>query len=277
VFSEAKAMLLCEARREEMILKKRLADVSSIEEADSAQRVPHIRLKNVYRVGPIQKLLPNRPAEALAQITVDVPPLAVAYEFDDLLGVVENRYRQSLQRNVYRLLKDYDATEDVLQDTWIKLHDYWMRYGQLPAPPEKLFPWLSVVASNLARDTIKARKKLVQLDLSDSTWLQQTRRYVSDHPESILLRKEVTQQVLKALGEISPQKRMQIILHYLEGFTLNEVASALRLSPGTVRARIYRALPELHATLLDLNVGSSDLALWARDREELTALLSSDE
>jgi DNA-directed RNA polymerase specialized sigma24 family protein len=47
------------------------------------------------------------------------------------------------------------------------------------------------------------------------------------------------------LALLSPASRAVLILHYLQGMTLNEVADILEVSPGTVKSRLAYGLATL--------------------------------
>jgi RNA polymerase sigma factor (sigma-70 family) len=47
------------------------------------------------------------------------------------------------------------------------------------------------------------------------------------------------------LAPLSPASRAVLILHYLHGMTLNEVAAVLEVSPGTIKSRLAYGLAAL--------------------------------
>lgn len=55
--------------------------------------------------------------------------------------------------------------------------------------------------------------------------------------------------VNKALDEMNPADRSVIILHYLEGLTLEQTAEILNENISTVKSRLYRALKKLRIKL----------------------------
>ena len=41
------------------------------------------------------------------------------------------------------------------------------------------------------------------------------------------------------LDELGPEQRTVFIMHYREGFQINEIASVLEMAPGTVKSRLF--------------------------------------
>ena len=57
--------------------------------------------------------------------------------------------------------------------------------------------------------------------------------------------------VLSALGKLSPQERMIIVLSVLYGYTTKEIAQMLSSPQGTVSSKMYRAFKKLRGMLED--------------------------
>ena len=68
-----------------------------------------------------------------------------------------------LYRVVKVLVRDDDTVNDILQDTYIKA---FARLDQLQ-DPERLIPWLKVIANNTAKDWLKKKKPVLFSEMSD--------------------------------------------------------------------------------------------------------------
>ncbi len=55
----------------------------------------------------------------------------------------------------------------------------------------------------------------------------------------------------EAIDGLSPEQRTVMVLYYLEGATISEIADMLDLSPGTVKSRMTYARRRLRAFLDD--------------------------
>ena len=59
----------------------------------------------------------------------------------------------------------------------------------------------------------------------------------------------VAARVQSALSSLSPEHRAVVILHHLEGQSVEEIAATLRIAVGTVKSRLARARAELKRKL----------------------------
>ena len=60
-------------------------------------------------------------------------------------------------------------------------------------------------------------------------------------PEEILIRKEQEEEFMKLLGELTPPHRAVVILHFVEDFSLEEIAGITGVQIGTVKSRLHYA------------------------------------
>ncbi len=58
-------------------------------------------------------------------------------------------------------------------------------------------------------------------------------------------------EVRQAIDALAPRHRVVIVMHYLEGFSLQEMADILRLPLGTVKYRLHQARKSLRIELND--------------------------
>lgn len=72
----------------------------------------------------------------------------------------------------------------------------------------------------------------------------------SSDPLSFLLAAERQQMVRTAMGRLLPKERELLLLKYSEGWSYDEIAEHLGLSPGQVSTQLYRARGKLRGILL---------------------------
>lgn len=53
-------------------------------------------------------------------------------------------------------------------------------------------------------------------------------------------RREMSDEVQKAVAELKPKFRLPLLLKYVEGLSYEEIANVLEISPGTVASRLNR-------------------------------------
>lgn len=150
-----------------------------------------------------------------------------------------NRLLSEVQADLYRYLVqlagDKHLAEDILQDVfvliWRKLR--WLR------TPEVFRPWVYRISSReafrrLKKQRVETRKLGKKTDLA---------AIPADEIHSLPL--EWAESLSALLDSLPPASRAVLILHYVHGMTLNEVADVLEISPGTVKSRLAYGLATL--------------------------------
>jgi RNA polymerase sigma factor (sigma-70 family) len=159
-----------------------------------------------------------------------------------------------------RVLGDWHAAEDCLQDTFLVLA---RKAGSLQRP-EALGPWLHGVASRTAR---KARARALRRH--DREKRAGTTEAVED-PDDLTWR-ELRPVLDEAVAALPEQFRSPFVLHYLQGITVTEVARRLGWPRGTVATRLARARERLRARLARQGLTLSAAALAAALSDSATA------
>ncbi|MFN3197399.1 MAG: sigma-70 family RNA polymerase sigma factor [Bradymonadia bacterium] len=203
------------------------------------------------------------------------------------LTTLYEAHHRGLWGMAYRMLGDAAEAEDVVHDTFAKA------LSRPPSTTEPLRPWLITVALNLARDRLRARRRLrypgpwLPTPVGDDAALQVPLSH--NQPEArYALMESATLAFLTALEALTPQQRAVLILRDVYGFTGPEAAARLEMSPGNVKVVLHRARKALAtydrhrcdpATLPEqtqLALGQMMAALAAGDLDGLMGLLSTD-
>jgi RNA polymerase sigma-70 factor (ECF subfamily) len=176
---------------------------------------------------------------------------------EQLLGRHRRRLRQMiavrLDRRLLARLDPSDVVQEVLVDAHRQLDDY-LRERPLP-----FYPWLRQLAwqrlVKLQQHHQAARRHVSREELPgglpDESAQELARRLVGvgTSPSNHLLREEQRRRVREALGRLGEHDREVLVLRYLEQLPVREVAAALGVSEGAVKARHARALLRLQALL----------------------------
>ena len=131
------------------------------------------------------------------------------------------------ERSLYRIAISYmhsdadaaDAVQDALLKAWEKRHTLreLAYFGT----------WLTRILINVCKSHLRGRSRAVALaDIPDTG--------VQDMAEHNLVLKE-------ALDTLDLKYRIPLLLHYLDGYPIKEVAHIMRLPVGTVKSRLSRA------------------------------------
>jgi RNA polymerase sigma-70 factor (ECF subfamily) len=163
------------------------------------------------------------------------------------------RYERPVFSLIYRMVRDRELSEDLTQDTFIKVLNAIDRYN----PEYKFSSWIFKIANNATIDHLR-RKELDTLSLEgapDATTqerVQATAIRLGDAAESPLEElqsRELGGQIERAIAALRPEYRACIILRHVEDRSYEEIAEILDLPLGTVKTYIHRARNELKEIL----------------------------
>ena len=149
---------------------------------------------------------------------------------------------------VYNILRRRENAEDITQDAFIKA---FQNIDQLQ-DQSKFGAWLTVIASNLARNYLKREKKII---LTDELPEISTGSFSNDTEEEALRGLEIDR-VRKAIRTLPPEQYQVVVLQYYHDLKVEEIASMLGIRAGTVKSRLFRAREKL-AVELELEQGST--------------------
>jgi RNA polymerase sigma-70 factor (ECF subfamily) len=160
----------------------------------------------------------------------------------EALGLLFDRYYPQVYRTAMAITRDNAVAEDIAQDCFLKLHQYANRIDtSLP-----LAPWLYRVTVNLSYTWISRRQKR---RISLEALVDQLMSPSWHAPDHMAEQGETQQQVRQAISELHFNQRVVIVLHYLSGLSLEEIADILDCPVGTVKSRLYYARENLRRRL----------------------------
>jgi RNA polymerase sigma-70 factor, ECF subfamily len=153
------------------------------------------------------------------------------------------KYQGQIYRTALAITRDPGAAEEILQDCFYKTYLNIMNI----TGEGSLAPWLHRVAVNLSCNVIKKRRiRLENIDdVADSFVTTDPRQ----SPESLLERAELQAKMRDAINSLPLKHRLVVTLHYLQDFSLPEIAFILELPVGTVKSRLHHARRTLREKL----------------------------
>jgi len=164
----------------------------------------------------------------------------------DALGELFERHKSLVHRTALAITHDEGAADDVLQDVFLRIHTYAHRIDtSLP-----LEPWLYRVTVNQSYSWITHAKRWLRvLQAVLGRWLSSPEWQPG--PDEQAQESEKWQVLQKAIDALPPGHRSAVVLHYLEGLSLEDIAGVLEIPEGTVKSRLYYARKRLRKTLLE--------------------------
>ncbi len=135
-----------------------------------------------------------------------------------------------------------DVAEDLTAETFLKLVRSARRYD---AALGSARAWILAIARNVLRDWARRGRLRQYVTLGNLHDLQ----WDAPSPEERLLREEEVGALLDAVATLASADRELIGLRYGSGLDGAAIAEILRVSEGSVRTRLWRALGRLRAVL----------------------------
>lgn len=175
------------------------------------------------------------------------------------LAELHARYRVRLEAAAFRVLRDRDEAEDVVQRVFEALPRIHFR-GQA-----SLWTYLYRAAVNGALSALRKRKRreLAVTELRVHALYSDPAREAVEDPEARVLEGEILSAVASALLDVKPQHRRALVLRIVWGLSNTEIAEREGVPLPTVGTWLRRGREELRARLgpllrdLDLGEGSS--------------------
>lgn len=148
------------------------------------------------------------------------------------------RWRAPLGRHLTRMLDDPAAADDLVVETFLRLHRHRDRWRDgMP-----LRPWLFTIARNLARNRLRTERLWGWMPLS----------VVGNRAAPAAPDDEVQHRVAAAFAVLPAAQREACSLRLLAELPIDEIARVTKVPVGTVKSRLFHGLRRLRAQLADL-------------------------
>jgi len=151
------------------------------------------------------------------------------------------RYERQVYSVAMRMVRVAEDAEDLTQETFVRMFKALDRYD--PARP---FPaWLLTIAARLSIDQLRRRRvKTVSLFRSEPGSEEEHVIELEDPglgPEELAVQGEEQRSADRLIGSLPEHYRIVVVLRHQQDLSYEEIAEALHLPLGTVKARIHRA------------------------------------
>ena len=134
-------------------------------------------------------------------------------------GEEAERLAPSLRRIAYSIVHNEQDAQDAVQQALLSVwaHRESVEFGRLK-------PYLTRTVINACRDIQRMRQKMIPMEEMPEASDQQ--------PDSVL------RDAIECLPE---EMRIPLLLHYMEGYKLREIAGTLSVSLAQITSRLFRA------------------------------------
>ena len=162
---------------------------------------------------------------------------------EDAFACIVDRYKNRLQNLVYRYVGDFQRSEDLAQEAFIRVYLHRERYRKTG----KFSTWIFTIAVNLAKNEIRRKVRLRNVlsieHLKEVMGTADPMLKDEEQPatDRLVERGQTSGQVERAIARLPKVYRESLVLRDIEGFSYEEIGEILDIPGGTVRSRINRA------------------------------------
>ena len=151
------------------------------------------------------------------------------------------RYQLPLYVYVFELVHDEQTSLDLVQETFIAA----VRHIGGLRDDDKFGSWLFGIAHQkcIQRWRKQGREEVLPDVISESADESENR------PDDLLIRREQEAEFMNLLNQLPLPQRSALLLHFVEDFSLEEIAGITGTNPGTVKSRMHYAKRALRKLL----------------------------
>ena len=141
--------------------------------------------------------------------------------------------------HVRKIVISHDDTDDVLQNTFIKIYKNIGKFKQ----ESKLFSWMYRIATNEAITFINKRNKERKIDISE---VQE--QIVSTLESDIYFSGEEIQEILqKAIASLPQKQQLVFNMKYFDNIKYTQISEILGTSVGALKASYFHAVKKIES------------------------------
>lgn len=143
------------------------------------------------------------------------------------------RYQLPLYVYVFELVHDEQASLDIVQETFINSARH---IGGL-REDARFGGWLFGIAHQKCvqrwRKQTREENALEELEAAPAE--------LETGPDELLIRRELEEEFMRLLNQLSAPQRSVLLLHFVEDFSVEQIAEITGAVPGTVKSRLHYA------------------------------------
>jgi RNA polymerase sigma-70 factor (ECF subfamily) len=151
------------------------------------------------------------------------------------------RYQRQVYSLAMRMVRVSEDAQDLTQETFVRMFRALDRYD----PDRPFGAWLTTIASRLCIDHIRRRRlKPISLFQRDSASDEEYVIDVADPgpgPEEVAAHGEEERGAQSLIDSLPEHYRVVVVMRHQQDLSYEEIAEALHVPLGTVKARIHRA------------------------------------
>lgn len=148
-----------------------------------------------------------------------------------------SRYKRPLYQHIRHLVFDHDDTDDVLQNTFIKV---FRNLGQFKGE-SKLFSWIYRIATNEALSFLKTKSAKTGIDIENLSEHSAQQLHADTYHDG----DEIQKLLLIAVSKLPEKQRLVFNMKYYQDLKYEEISEILGTSVGALKASYHHAVKKI--------------------------------
>lgn len=162
----------------------------------------------------------------------------------DLFQRLVEKYQKRIYNFGLKICPNPQDAEDMVQESFINVFRYLKDFRR-----ESSFKnWLYLIASSVCHKMKRKSKFAPERELSLEEFIpddhDSVKKEIPDwamEPSESLLNRELSDKIQSAIAELPTDHRLVLVLRDMEGFSTEETAGILHITPANVKVRLHRA------------------------------------
>lgn len=167
--------------------------------------------------------------------------------------ILLERYKLPLYSYIIKMISDRAEAEDLFQEVFIKVIKGLPCYQSR----DKFKSWIFKIARNMTIDYLRKNKNKKTCSIDEKIQVEKSKDFTikdllpsKDYgPEKILEKKELKENLIKSLEELTTEQKEVFLLRHDLGFSFKEITELLNCPLNTALGRMHQAIKKIRKSL----------------------------
>jgi RNA polymerase sigma-70 factor, ECF subfamily len=211
-------------------------------------------LGSTERDGSCLRVVTAREKSNVSKMTAEhTLPESLAADLDGCFEDLVSHFQDRLFAFAYRITGNREDAEEVAQDAFVRAYRALGSYPAARIRSLSLRAWLYQITLNVARNKVRRKRhRVVSIGQADPSGRQPAFEVADDpetRPDSVLEKRQRRRTLGGLVAALPERYRSTLVLRYVEGLRLEEVAQILKQPLGTVKSNAHRAVAALRESI----------------------------
>ena len=167
---------------------------------------------------------------------------------DTSFALLLERHRGPVVHFLYRMVQNQPVSEELAQEVFLRVYRSRATYE----PTAKFTTWLFRIATHVALNSIRDRKKEKGQESLNEEMLDGMERQVVDRQQTVeqeMIHEVKRREVRQAIEALPAKQRAAVLMHKYEGLDYAQIAAVLSCSESAIKSLLFRAYESLRGRL----------------------------